>query len=90
MKYDDREPQRFLGIPVPPGGWKRGLSTDEQRVFGLPRSWFVPKPIDIRWMRHPVHWSRWRWQVHRLGPYAPPYAEPGDAGAPGDRAGSDR
>ena len=73
-KYDDREPQRFLGMPVPSGAFRRGISDTEQRVLGFPRSWFSPQPIDTRWLRHPIRWTRWRLRVRRLGPYAGPYA----------------
>jgi hypothetical protein len=42
-------------------------------VLGVPRSAFVPRPIDLRWLRHPLRWTRWRLAVRRLGPYAPDY-----------------
>ena len=72
-QYDDREPQRFLGMPVPSGAFQRGINETEQRVLGFPRSWFSPKRIDTRWLRHPIRWTRWRLRVRRLGPYADDY-----------------
>lgn len=69
MPYDE-EPQRVLGFPV-----HKGIRSDdgvEQRFMGFP----VKKsgtPIDTRWARHPVVWTKWRLRVRREGPYAPTF-----------------
>jgi len=50
------------------------LDEFESRVLGFPHSWFWAKDQtapDLRWIRHPIQWSKWRLHVRRLGPYAP-------------------
>jgi len=60
------------------GEWRPRTENGEQRVLGVPRSWFGAQEkasIDFRWVRNPIRWSKWRIQVHRLGPYAPEYED---------------
>lgn len=47
----------------------------EQRVLGIPVSWFRGGALDRRALRHPIRWSRWYIQRRRLGPYAPDFDE---------------
>ena len=48
----------------------------EPRALGLPLSWFrADEPIDLRWVRHPYRWLRWRLEVRRRGPYAPRFED---------------
>jgi hypothetical protein len=52
------------------------LDETEPRAMGLPLSWFgTLEPIDLRWLRHPYRWLRWRAEVRRRGPYAPRYED---------------
>lgn len=47
------------------------MDATEPRVLGLPLSWFRPPgDVDLRWLRYPVRWARWRAEVRRRGPYA--------------------
>lgn len=70
-----REPQRFLGIPLEPGSRSLRIDPTEQRVLGFPRSWFRTDSVDLTWLRHPIRWARWRREVRRLGPHAPSFEE---------------
>ncbi len=73
---DDWEPQRFLGVPRRPDGrWRIDADSTEPRVFGVPRSWLAVRVPDLRWLRHPVRWTRWRLDVRRRGAYAPTFEE---------------
>lgn len=67
---------------TPPGaasesGVKRlRMDATEPRAMGLPLSWFrLSEPIDVRWLRHPLLWLRWRAEVRRRGPYAPRFED---------------
>ena len=71
---DDREhtDRKVLGAPVEHGGRQFRMDETEPRALGLPLSWFrTDEPIDLRWIRHPYRWVRWRLEVRRRGPYAP-------------------
>ena len=70
---DDREPQRVLGMPTGRGDWRVRSDDTRPRVLGVPVTWVRPRPVDLRWVRHPVRWVRWRRDVHRRGPYAPDF-----------------
>jgi hypothetical protein len=88
MRYDEEEPQRFLGIPIVRAqqdagrgdrddsgragrhSMRGGRYDTRPRVLGIPTSGFAVRPMDLRWLRHPVRWRRWRREVRRLGPYA--------------------
>jgi hypothetical protein len=42
----------------------------------MPLSWFgAREPVDLRWRRHPYRWLRWRFEVRRLGAYAPRFED---------------
>jgi hypothetical protein len=57
-----------------PGRKRLRIGETEPRVLGLPLAWFRSDvPVDTRWARHPYRWLRWRLEVHRRGPYAPPF-----------------
>ena len=52
------------------------MDATEPRAMGLPLSWFrTTESIDLRWVRHPYRWLRWRIEVWRRGPYAPRFEE---------------
>jgi hypothetical protein len=77
MTNGNQEPERrVLGIPVEPGEWRPKVDPAEQRVLGVPRSWLGPRePLDIRWIRHPMRWLRWRSEVRKRGAYALPFED---------------
>jgi hypothetical protein len=77
MTNGDHEPERrVLGIPLEPGEWRPKLDPAEQRVLGVPRSWLGPRePLDMRGIRHPIRWLRWRSEVRKRGAYAPRYED---------------
>lgn len=84
MADEEDDQRRTFGMPVNKGDWRPRTDDTEQRVLGVPRSWYGPKreaPIDFRWVRHPIRWSRWRVQVHRLGPNALSYEDSVDSRA---------
>ena len=76
MPYDEEEPQRFLGFPVARGfsSWRITRDDTRQRVMGIPRVEYtgkpLGKPLDLRWVRSPIRWMRWRREVRKQGPYA--------------------
>ena len=76
MPYDEEEPQRFLGFPVARGfsSWRIRRDDTRQRVMGIPRVEYtgkpLGKPLDLRWVRSPIRWMRWRREVRKQGPYA--------------------
>jgi hypothetical protein len=52
------------------------MDETEPRALGLPLRWFRNSDrADLRWIRHPVRWLRWRSEVRRLGPHARRYDE---------------
>jgi hypothetical protein len=71
------QPRRTLpSVPAEQGGKRLRMDETEARAAGLPLSWFrTTEPIDLRWMRHPVRWLRWRFEVRRRGPYAPRFED---------------
>jgi hypothetical protein len=69
----DSEHRHLAGMPLEAGHLLPRVGPTEQRVLGLPLSWFSRRPADFSGLRHPLRWTRWRLQVHRLGPYAPDY-----------------
>jgi hypothetical protein len=62
-----------------PGQRRWRVGATEQRVFGIPLSWWGGGTIKRDRLAHPIRWARWRRQVARLGPYAPRFEdfEPG-------------
>jgi hypothetical protein len=76
MPYDEEEPQRFLGFPVARGfsSWRITRDDTRPRVMGIPRVEYtgkpLGKPLDLRWVRSPIRWMRWRREVRKQGPYA--------------------
>lgn len=87
--YEGEEPRRALGFPVREGNGRGPSPTGTPGAGGplyrLPTGWFSSErpQTDLRWARHPVRWAKWRYSVHRLGPYAPDYNDP--AGGPDHR-----
>ncbi len=71
----EHEPQHWLGMPVEPGHIRPLVDPTENRVLGVPLSWYRHKPIDLSGWRHPIRWIRWRMSHHRGGPYAPDFKE---------------
>jgi hypothetical protein len=82
---EETERGRFFGLPAREGGWLPEASDTEPRILGVPQSWVgfgrdPKRDIDMRWLKHPLRWSRWRREVRRRGPYAPTYEDfPADA-----------
>ena len=75
---DERDqPDRSVpSVPIEQGGRRLRIDETEPRALGLPLSWFrATEPIDIRWVRHPYRWLRWRSEVRRRGPYAPRFED---------------
>ena len=80
MSGDDEEPKRLLGFPIERGDWRPRTDDYEPRILGIPSSWFGSnqgQSTDLRWIRHPIRWARWRFEVRRLGPYAPEFRRRG-------------
>lgn len=76
MANKDEEPTSWLGMPFDRTGGRIRKNESEQRVLGVPRSWFwTGQAPDLRWVRDPVRWLRWRLEVRRRGPYAPNYED---------------
>jgi hypothetical protein len=75
----DQEDQPARDLPRGAGeytGRRFRLDETEPRALGMPLSWFAARePIDLRWVRHPLRWVRWRAEVRRRGPYAPRYED---------------
>jgi hypothetical protein len=71
----EREPQRVLGMRIEPGHSWPLVNPTEQRVFGVPRSWFAHEPVDLSGLRHPVRWVRWRTSRDRRGASVPDFKE---------------
>ena len=70
------EPQHFLSMPIEPGHTYPRVDPTEQRVLGIPLSWYRTRsPVDFSGFRHPIRWTRWHIEHHRLGPHAPDYQE---------------
>lgn len=67
------EPQHIWGMPIEPDHSFPHVGETEQRVLGIPRSWYRTSTVDLTGFHHPVRWLRWRIKVHRHGPYAPNY-----------------
>ncbi|MCU1490218.1 MAG: hypothetical protein JWM85_1623 [Acidimicrobiaceae bacterium] len=87
MAEDEKPPQgqRAFGISASEGGWRPTVGDTEQRVLGVPLSWLGSQgSVDLRWLRHPIRWTRWRLEVHRRGPYAPRFENFGRAERPSD------
>jgi hypothetical protein len=43
------------------------------RIPGFRRSVLATSTIDLSLFLDPLRWTRWRREIHRLGPYAPHY-----------------
>jgi hypothetical protein len=71
----DHEPQHFLGMPIEPGQVFPLVDPTEQRVLGVPLSWYRRETLDGSGLRHPIQWTKWRIMFHRLGPSAPDFKE---------------
>lgn len=57
------------GVGSAGAGWR--VDEDEPRVVGLPLRWFSgASTTELRGLRHPVAYLRWRRERRRLGPYA--------------------
>jgi hypothetical protein len=69
----DSEPQRILGMKNVSGHLLPRVDPTEQRVLGIPLSWYRTNSVDLSGFRHPIRWSKWRIKAHRLGPYAPDF-----------------
>jgi hypothetical protein len=69
----DSEPQRILGMNSEPGHLLPRVNPTEQRVLGVPVSWYRTNSVDLSGFRHPIRWSKWRIKAHRLGPYTPDF-----------------
>ncbi|MFZ0715963.1 hypothetical protein [Mycobacterium sp.] len=67
------EPQHLFGMQIEPGHAFPRVDPTEQRVLGIPRSWYRTTTVDYSGFRHPIRWTKWRIRCHRLGPYAPDY-----------------
>jgi hypothetical protein len=72
---DDAEPRRLIGMELRPGRTLPRVDPTEQRVLGLPLSWYRSPSVDFTALRHPIRWTKWRISAHRLGPYAPGFKE---------------
>jgi hypothetical protein len=79
----DSEPQHVAGMNIRPGRSLPRVDPTEQRVLGIPRSWYRTEQVDLSGLRHPIRWTKWRIRAHRLGPYAPGFKE-SMAGSPND------
>lgn len=72
------------------GRWRPVVDEIEPRAFGIPTRWIRPPAgLDLRFLRHPGHFVRWRLERRRLGPYARSYAEIAARRAPADAASPD-
>ena len=72
----DQPDRPVPSVPVEYGGRRLRMDETEPRALGLPLSWFrTTEPIDVRWVRHPYRWLRWRSAVRRRGPYAPRFED---------------
>jgi hypothetical protein len=71
----DSEPQYVAGMQIKPGRSLPRVDPTEQRVLGIPRSWYRHESVDFTGWRHPIRWTKWRISAHRLGPYAPGFKE---------------
>jgi hypothetical protein len=70
------ESQRIGGMRIQPGHLFPRVDSTEQRVLGIPLSWYrTSDPVDRSGFRHPFRWIRWRIARHRRGPFAPGYRE---------------
>jgi hypothetical protein len=75
---EDRDPpdRQAPSMPLEDRGRRLRMDETEPRALGLPLSWFgTTEPIDLRWIRHPYRWLRWRSEVRRRGPYAPRFED---------------
>jgi hypothetical protein len=63
--------RRVAGMPVEAGHRLPRVDPTEQRVLGLPLSWYGTPNVDFSGFRHPIRWTERRIRIHRLGPYAP-------------------
>ena len=65
------------------GRWRPVVDEIEPRAFGVPTRWIRPSArLDLRLLRHPGHFLRWRLERRRLGPHARTYAEIAGRAAP--------
>jgi hypothetical protein len=71
----DSEPQYVAGMRIQPGHRLPRVDPTEQRVLGIPRSWYRTEPVDLTGLRHPIRWTKWRISAFRRGPYAPGFKE---------------
>jgi hypothetical protein len=71
--YEDEEtePDHVAGMERRPGHILPRVDPTEQRVLGVPLSWYKHDPVDLSGLRHPMKWAKWRLKLHRMGPYAP-------------------
>jgi hypothetical protein len=69
------EPQHAFGMKLEQRHSLPRVDPTEQRVLGIPLSWYSIKSADLSWMRNPIRWTKWRVTAHRRGPYAPSYEE---------------
>jgi hypothetical protein len=67
------EPRRGFGMPIEPGHSFPRVDPTEQRVLGIPLSWYRTNSVDLSGLRHPIRWTKWRIKAHQLGPYAPDF-----------------
>ena len=76
VNKEDQPDRPVPDMPVEHGGRRLRMDETEPRALGLPLRWFrTTEPIDVRWVRHPYRWLRWRSEVRRRGPYAPPFED---------------
>jgi hypothetical protein len=72
---DDSESQHLLGMQAGPGRRMPRVDPTEQRVLGVPLSWYHSPSVDLNALRHPIRWTKRRISAHRFGPYAPGFNE---------------
>jgi hypothetical protein len=72
---NDHPDRRTAGIPLEHGSKRLRIDETEPRALGLPLSWFGTTELDLRWLRHPRRWLKWRAEVRRRGPYAPRFED---------------
>jgi hypothetical protein len=72
-KMPDGEPQHLAGTQ--PRHWLRRVGPTEQRVLGMPLSWYRFESVDLSGWCHPIQWTKWRITSRRLGPYAPDFEQ---------------
>jgi hypothetical protein len=71
----DVEPQYVAGMKIQRGRLLPRVDPTEQRVLGIPRSWYRTEPVDLTGLRHPIRWTKWRITAARRGQYAPGFKE---------------